>query len=141
MTTTDASSLLQPRSTPQEDAMFVIAGASGHTGSVVASTLIAAGKPVRVIVRDEKKGQPWKDKGAEVAVARLDDAAALTEALRGADGVYALLPPNFAAEDPLAWSKTVTEAWAQAIAAARPKHVVLLSSIGSELEGGTGPIV
>lgn len=120
--------------------MFVVAGASGHTGSVVASTLLAGGHKVRVIVRDEKKGAPWKQKGAEVALAPLDDAAALTEALRGADGVYALVPPNYASEDPLAAQRPIIDTWAQAVAAARPKHVVLLSSIGSELERGTGPI-
>jgi release factor glutamine methyltransferase len=32
--------------------MFVIAGASGKSGSVVADTLLSQGKPVRVIVRD-----------------------------------------------------------------------------------------
>jgi uncharacterized protein YbjT (DUF2867 family) len=121
--------------------MFVIAGASGHTGSVVASTLLAGGQKVRVIVRDEKKGAPWKGRGAEVAVASLDDAAALTAALRGAEGVYALVPPDYAAEDPLAAQARVVESWAQAIAAARPRHVVLLSSVGAELPSGTGPIV
>ncbi len=121
--------------------MFVIAGASGHTGSVVAATLLAQGKSVRVIVRDEKKGNAWKAKGAEVAVAQLDDAAALTEALRGAEGVYALLPPNLTTEEPLAAATRVIDAWVQAVAATRPQHVVLLSSIGSELERGTGPIV
>ena len=121
--------------------MFVIAGASGHTGSVVASTLLAAGKPVRVLVRDQKKGTPWKDKGAEVAIANLDDVPALTAALRGAEGVYALVPPDYAAGDLLAAQARVVEAWAQAIAAARPRHVVLLSSVGAELAGGTGPIV
>ena len=35
--------------------MYAIAGVSGHTGSVVAETLIAEGKPVRVIVRDAAK--------------------------------------------------------------------------------------
>ena len=121
--------------------MFVIAGATGHTGSVVASTLLAQGKKVRVIVRDEKKGAAWKQKGAEVAVANLDDAAALGRALAGAEGVYALVPPNFTADDPRAEQGRVVEAWARAVAAARPKHVVLLSSIGAELPGGTGPIV
>ncbi len=120
--------------------MFVIAGASGHTGSVVASTLLAQGKKVRVIVRDAKKGAPWKDKGAEVAIADLDDAAALGRALAGAEGVYALVPPNFAADDPVAAQGRVVDAWAQAIAAARPRHVVLLSSVGAELAGGNGPI-
>src|SRR3954469_8840490 len=90
------------RFTPQEDVMFVISGASGHTGSVVASTLLARGAKVRVIVRDAKKGEAWKGKGAEVALASLDDAKALAEALRGADGVYALVPPDFVSDDPLA---------------------------------------
>jgi hypothetical protein len=36
--------------------MFVVTGVTGNTGSVVASTLLAAGKPVRVVVRDAKKG-------------------------------------------------------------------------------------
>jgi len=120
--------------------MFVIAGASGHTGSVVASTLLAQGKKVRVIVRDEKKGTSWKARGAEVAIADLDDAAALGAALRGADGVYALVPPNYTAEDPAAAQARTVESWSQAIAAAKPKHVVVLSSIGADLPAGTGPI-
>jgi len=121
--------------------MYVIAGASGHTGSVAAATLLSQGHKVRVVVRDEKKGAEWKQKGAEVAVAHLENAAELTAALRGADGVFALVPPDFAAEDPLAAQARVVEAWAKAVAETRPKHVVLLSSVGSELERGTGPIV
>ncbi|MEO1568758.1 MAG: NAD(P)H-binding protein, partial [Pseudomonadota bacterium] len=49
--------------------MFVISGATGKTGSVVAQTLLDQGQAVRVIVRSEEKGTPWKAKGAEVAVA------------------------------------------------------------------------
>ncbi|MDW8338606.1 MAG: hypothetical protein RMM28_05665, partial [Thermoleophilia bacterium] len=37
-------------------AMFVIAGASGKTGKVVAETLLSQGKKVRVVVRDGAKG-------------------------------------------------------------------------------------
>jgi uncharacterized protein YbjT (DUF2867 family) len=120
--------------------MFVIAGASGHTGSVVASTLLAAGRKVRVIVRDEHKGAAWKAKGAEVALAGLDDAAALEKALAGADGVYALVPPAYGADDVLAAQVPISDAWARAIATARPRHVVLLSSIGADLPSGNGPI-
>ena len=74
--------------------MYAIAGVSGNTGSVVANTLLAAGKPVRVIVRDAAKGEPWKAKGAEVAVASLDDRAALAAALKGTQGAYLLIPPG-----------------------------------------------
>ena len=51
--------------------MYVVAGVSGNTGSVVADTLLAQKLPVRVVVRDEAKGAPWKAKGAEVAIADL----------------------------------------------------------------------
>ena len=36
--------------------MYVVAGVSGHTGAVVADALLAAGKPVRVLVRQPGEG-------------------------------------------------------------------------------------
>jgi uncharacterized protein YbjT (DUF2867 family) len=125
----------------QEKIMFVISGASGHTGTVAASTLLAQGKQVRVIVRDAKKGEVWKQRGAEVAIAELSDSAALTAALRGADGVYLLLPPNHHIEDLAAEQVKLVASWAAALTAAKPKHVVVLSSIGAELPAGSGPIM
>ena len=77
--------------------MYVVAGASGNTGKVVAETLLAQEKGVRVIVRDAKKGEPWKAKGAEIAVAGLDDVDALRDAHRGDEGAYLLLPPQLRA--------------------------------------------
>src|SRR6185295_17669043 len=88
-----------PASLGKELAMYVIAGVSGNTGSVVANTLLADKQPVRVIVRDAAKGEPWKAKGAEVVVASLDDRASLARALTGATGAYLLLPPS-------AWNAT-----------------------------------
>jgi uncharacterized protein YbjT (DUF2867 family) len=121
--------------------MFVIAGVSGNTGSVVADTLLAARQPVRVIVRDAAKGEPWKAKGAEVAIASLDDRAATARALAGAQGVYILLPPNGWTETHVAESrKQLAATILGAITDARPGHVVLLSSIGANHESGTGPI-
>ena len=74
--------------------MYAIAGVTGHVGSVAAETLLAQGKPVRVIVRDAAKGAPWKAKGAEVAIADLGDEAALASAFAGASGAFVLLPPT-----------------------------------------------
>jgi uncharacterized protein YbjT (DUF2867 family) len=76
--------------------MFVVAGVTGNTGKVVAETLLAQKKPVRVLVRDEAKGAEWKRRGAEVVVAELDDAAALDRAFAGATGAYFLLPSLYA---------------------------------------------
>src|SRR5579872_3482166 len=76
------------------EVMYVIAGVSGNTGSVAANTLLSEGYAVRVLVRDPAKGDPWKAKGAEVAVADLyGDEGALARAFSGAKGVYVLLPP------------------------------------------------
>jgi uncharacterized protein YbjT (DUF2867 family) len=121
--------------------MFVIAGVTGHVGSVVASTLLERGKKVRVIVRDAHKGEAWQRRGAEVAVADLTDARALAAALGGAEGVFALVPPDYVSEDPLAAQAHIVDAWAQAVTAAKPAHLVLLSSIGAELPSGSGPIL
>src|SRR5438874_2043981 len=110
--------------------MFVVTGATGHTGSVVAKTLLDQGKQVRVVVRDAKKGDEWKKRGAEVAVAELSDAAALARAFEGADGVYLLVPPNYGSSTVLADQRRLVDGYADAIARANPRHVVLLSSIG-----------
>jgi uncharacterized protein YbjT (DUF2867 family) len=124
-----------------EDAMFAAAGVSGHTGKVVAETLLAQHEPVRVIVRDTAKGEEWRKRGAEVAVADLDDADALTKALRGASGAYLLLPPMMSSTHVRGDNARKVGAIAKAIDASGVKHVVFLSSIASQHDDGTGPIL
>jgi uncharacterized protein YbjT (DUF2867 family) len=121
--------------------MFVIVGVTGHTGSVVAETLLAQRRPVRVVVRDAAKGAAWKARGAEVAVAALTDADALAGAFAGAAGVYVLLPPfGFADERPEEGRPALIAGITGALRAARPAHVVVLSSVGAQHPAGTGPI-
>jgi hypothetical protein len=57
---------------------------TANTGKVVAEILLARKRPVRVIVRDEKKAAAWRERGAQVAPASLEDAAGLARALAGA---------------------------------------------------------
>jgi len=121
--------------------MFVVSGVSGNTGSVVARTLLAQEKPVTVLVRDPNKGGEWKTKGAQVAVAPLEDAGAVARALAGAEGAYLLVPPNYRSENLLAEQAVVVDALAKAVAQSGVPHVVLLSSVGAQHEQGTGPIV
>jgi uncharacterized protein YbjT (DUF2867 family) len=120
--------------------MYVITGATGHTGSAAAETLLSRGQRVRVVVRNEAKGAPWRTKGAEVAVADLSDAAAMTQALSGAQGAYLLVPPQYAADDLIAAQKVVSDALAAAVRQSGVPHVVLLSSLGAQHAQGTGPI-
>lgn len=119
--------------------VWAIAGVSGRTGRVAAETLLAAGEKVRVIVRKPENGEPWRARGAEVAVADLGDVDALATALKGATGAYVLLPPRMA-PGLRAFQLETGKAIVAAVEKARPGHVVLLSSIGAQLESGTGPI-
>ncbi len=120
--------------------IYVVAGATGKTGSVVVETLLGHGKAVRVLVRDAAKGEPFKARGAEVVVAELQDGPALTAALSGAAGAYLLLPQNMTATTPIEDNAALTATLATAVRESKIPHVVLLSSIGAHLPDGTGPI-
>lgn len=120
--------------------MYAIAGVTGHTGSVVADELLRRGRKVRVIVRSAEKGAGWEAKGAEVAVASLDDADALSRALSAVEGAYLLSPPDPASDNFVAAGSERGEIFASAIRASGVRHVVFLSSIGAQHDEGTGPI-
>jgi uncharacterized protein YbjT (DUF2867 family) len=45
------------------NAIYVILGASGNTGSIIADTLLSKGKKVRVVGRDAGRLQPFVGKG------------------------------------------------------------------------------
>jgi uncharacterized protein YbjT (DUF2867 family) len=120
--------------------MFVVVGATGNTGSVVAETLVSRKQPVRIVVRSADKGAAWKAKGAEIAVASLDDVSALTKAFEGAKGVYLLVPPNYGAAAWLADQRARMDRAAEAVKKSGISHVVFLSSVGGHIAEGTGPI-
>lgn len=121
--------------------MIVVLGASGHTGEVVAKTLLARGQKVRVVGRSVEHLQSLASLGAEVAVADATNAAALGNAFKGAEAAYVLIPPNVSANDPRAFQERVSDAIAAAVRTAGVKHVVALSSIGADKSSGTGPVV
>jgi uncharacterized protein YbjT (DUF2867 family) len=120
--------------------MFVIMGATGNTGSAVAETLLSWKQPVRIVVRSADKTASWKAKGAEIAVASLDDVSALTKAFEGANGLYLLVPPNYGASLWLADQRARMDRAAEAVKSSGISHVVFLSSVGGHIAEGTGPI-
>ncbi|MGF6710983.1 uncharacterized protein YbjT (DUF2867 family) [Luteibacter sp. W1I16] len=112
--------------------MFAITGITGRVGGELANTLLAAGKGIRAIVRDESKAQPWAAKGCEVALADLDDAKSLTEALRGVEGAFILFPPIYDSEPTFPELQPRIDAVRRALIQARPGKVVVLSTIGAD---------
>lgn len=121
--------------------MYVVTGATGHTGSVVARTLLEKNLPVRVVVRSREKGAEFERFGAEVAVADLQDADALTGALKGGKVLYLLNPPNYQSEDHFAEADKVIQAAQTAIGNSALGKIVVLSSIGAHLPEKTGNIL
>ena len=121
--------------------MYVILGATGNTGSVIAETLLAKKQKVRVVGRSKERLSRFVSQGAEAVVGEFTDSAALTRAFKGARGVYAMLPPDIANPHYRAHQDEVTNSIATALEAAGVTHVVALSSFGADKPDKTGPVV
>ena len=121
--------------------MYVITGATGNTGSVVAEKLLGKGEKVRVLGRDAKRLERFTKKGAEPFIADATSADALTTAFSGAKAVYAIIPPNIAAPDVRAYQEQVSDDLAAALTKSGVKHAVVLSSFGADKPEKTGPVL
>ena len=121
--------------------MYVVFGASGNTGHVVAKTLLSRGQKVRVVGRSAERLQSLAAEGAEIFVGYASDGSALTKAFKGAESAYVMLPPDPTSNDFRAFQDRVSDAIAAAIQNAGVKSVVSLSSIGADKPTGTGPVV
>jgi uncharacterized protein YbjT (DUF2867 family) len=106
---------------------FIVTGATGHIGGAVAEKLKAQGHEVRSVSRR--------------AGINLDDAPALKRAFSGADSAFLLIPPEPAVADLRRRQNEVGQKLAQAAKEAGIRRVVFLSSVGAQLDSGTGPIM
>ena len=121
--------------------MYVVLGASGNTGHVVAKNLLARQKEVRVVGRTAAHLQPFASQGAETFIGDVTDVSALTKTLLQADSAYVMIPPNLTSKDPRGYQERVSDSIAAAVKNAGVKNVVALSSIGADKASGTGPVI
>ena len=121
--------------------MYVVTGATGHTGNVVARTLLGKGAKIRAIGRSADRLQALVAQGAEAFVTDLTEVSHLAKAFEGAKAAYVMLPPNLAAPDYRAFQDRVTDTITAALRSARITHVVTLSSIGADKPDRTGPVL
>lgn len=112
--------------------MYAITGITGQVGSVVARKLLSENQPVRAVVRDANKGTAWAEQGCAVALADMNDADALKAAFADAEGVFVLIPPNFAPSPGFPETRAIVAALHIAIASSHPGKVVCLSTIGAQ---------
>jgi len=95
---------------------------------------------VRGIVRDRSKAARWEDQGVELAVADYRDKAALESAFRDAEGVFVMIPANFAPAAGYPETREIVAGLRQALDASRPPKAVHLSSVGAQHATGLGLI-
>ena len=112
--------------------MYAITGITGQVGSELGNQLLAAGLPVRAVVRDAAKGAAWAKRGAEVALADINDPAALSTAFQGAQAVFVLLPPTFDPTEGFPEARRTIAALREALDTAKPPRVVVLSTVGAQ---------
>ena len=120
---------------------FVICGATGNVGSKIAGKLLGAGEPVRVIGRERVRLGPLAAKGAEPWPGDIGDAGYLVKAFTGAGGAFVLVPPKYDTPDVRGYQSQVGDALLSALSRARVPRIIVLSSIGAHLSGGTGPVL
>ena len=112
--------------------MYAVTGITGKVGAAAARSLLSADQLVRAVVRDRGKGAAWAGLGCDIAVADLADANALAKAFEGTEGVFAMLPPVFDPAPGFPEAREFIASMYTAFAEAKPKKVVVLSTIGAD---------
>ena len=118
-----------------------VMGATGNVGGALSRLLLDRGVEVRALGRSPERLEALTVLGARPHVVDARDATQLAEALRGVGAVFALLPYDPRDPDYRRSQAQLGEAIAEAIAAARVRRVVFLSSVGADRPSGTGPVV
>jgi uncharacterized protein YbjT (DUF2867 family) len=118
------------------NAKYVILGATGNTGSIIADFLLSKGEKVRVVGRNVGRLERFVRKGAEAFPADVTDAAALTNAFTGAQAAYVILPPLHSREE----QEQQSDAIAKGAKESGLRYAVHLSSYGAQVPQGTGPV-
>ncbi|MFF7400002.1 NmrA family NAD(P)-binding protein [Achromobacter sp. NPDC008082] len=79
--------------------MYIVMGGTGHVGAATAATLLGRGERVVIVTRDARRASAWRDKGAVLAEADVDDVDSLRAAFRLGKRAFLLNPPADTATD------------------------------------------
>jgi uncharacterized protein YbjT (DUF2867 family) len=120
--------------------MFLVTGITGKVGGATAKHLLAHGKQVRGLVRDQEKAANWSNQGVELVDGEWNDVATIERALKGVEGAFIMLPTVWAPSADYREAKGVIATYVQAMTSAAPPRVVALSSMGANRTSGLGMI-
>ncbi|MFN6525686.1 NAD(P)H-binding protein [Nostoc sp. ChiSLP03a] len=119
----------------------IVTGSLGNISKPLAKELVQKGHTVTVISSKPEKQKDIEALGATAAIGSLEDVNFLVSTFTGADAVYAMVPPNYTVPDPREYYQKTGSNYAQAIQRSGVKRVVHLSSMGANLDKGTGFIL
>ena len=119
---------------------ITLTGSTGNITKPLAEILVAKGHEVKIISSNTDRTEEIKSLGAIPLIGSVSDTGFLKDAFTGADAIYTMVPPNFAAPKFRAYIRGIGENYAAAIKESGVKKVVNLSSVGADLPDGTGPI-
>ncbi|HZL12309.1 MAG TPA: NAD(P)H-binding protein [Prolixibacteraceae bacterium] len=119
---------------------YVVLGSLGHISKPLAEKLIAAGHSVTVVSSNPEKAEQIILMGAKAAIGSVEDVRFLTHTFVGANAVYTMVPPNFAAANWKQYIAGIGDNYVTAIKTSGVKNVVNLSSMGAHMHDGCGPV-
>ncbi|MGS0624292.1 NmrA family NAD(P)-binding protein [Ralstonia sp. VS2407] len=115
-------------------------GATGHVGGAVAQTLLASGEQVTILTRRPERAGRWRDKGASVAMADVEDVDSLRAAFRRGRRAFLLNPPaDIAGDTDAAERRTIANILA-ALEDSGLEKVVAASTYGARPGQGIGDL-
>lgn len=119
---------------------YVITGSLGHISKPVVEALVNANHDVTVISSRSENTTAIQALGATALIGSVEDRNFITNAFKGADAVYLMIPPKWNAKDWLAEQKVIADNYTAAVEHNHVKNVVVLSSVGAHMGSGAGPV-
>ena len=119
--------------------MILVMGATGHIGSKVIQNLLKEKHPVRCLARHFPNKEAYRE--CEIIEGDANDVATLTDAMRGCTAALIMIPQNPDADELRYYQNKLGEVIAEAIEESGIKKIVNISSVGADLQSGTGPIL
>jgi uncharacterized protein YbjT (DUF2867 family) len=119
---------------------YLLLGSLGNINKPLAEELITAGHEVTIVTSQASRRQDIAALGAKAAVGSVEDVAFLERVFTGQDALYTMIPPKWDAVNWKEWIATTGKGYARAIQGSGVRKVVNLSSIGSHMPTGGGPV-